>query len=78
MVLTAVLRAYADKGIRIAFMRWGPRALDDDNLRASLKAIRDGVADALGIDDGDPRITWEYAQERRKAYGVRIRIEAIT
>jgi hypothetical protein len=28
--------------------RIAPRALDDDNLRGALKAIRDGIADAMG------------------------------
>jgi hypothetical protein len=52
--------------------------LDDDNLRSSMKAVRDGVADALGIDDRDPRVAWHYAQERspRGVYSVRIRIMA--
>jgi crossover junction endodeoxyribonuclease RusA len=27
------------------------RAYDDDNLLARIKALRDGVADALGVDD---------------------------
>ncbi|MBV7475375.1 hypothetical protein [Pseudoxanthomonas sp. PXM05] len=39
--------------------------LDDDNLRGALKAVRDGVADAFGVADNDPRLTWEYAQAPR-------------
>ncbi len=46
--------------------RVSPGILDDDNLRGALKACRDGIADALGVNDGDPRITWEYAQRRGK------------
>jgi hypothetical protein len=46
--------------------------LDDDNLRASFKSVRDGIADALGIDDRNPLVTWAYGQERAKSYGVRI------
>ncbi len=34
-----------------------------------------GVADALGIDDGSPLITWGYSQEISKTYSVTIRIE---
>ncbi len=63
--------------------------LDDDNLRAALKAVRDGVADALGLSsDRDPRVTWLYAQADSRAlvragvapmlvrgYGVRVRVE---
>ena len=50
------------------------QGLDGDNLQASLKAVRDGVADALGIDDGSDRIEWRYAQRRGKAWGVEIAI----
>lgn len=52
--------------------------LDDDNLRSSLKAVRDGVADALEVNDRDPRIRWEYGQARGKVreYAVRITVTA--
>jgi crossover junction endodeoxyribonuclease RusA len=56
---------------RISITRLGPRRLDDDNLAASAKHVRDGVADALGIDDGDERLAWEYHQ-RRGDFGVEI------
>lgn len=39
--------------------------LDDDNLRVALKAIRDQVAHELGLkSDRDPRVAWQYGQER--------------
>lgn len=52
--------------------------LDDDNLRVSLKSIRDGIADAYGLADNDKRFAWNYAQEKgpRGYYAVRIRIES--
>lgn len=50
------------------------RALDDDNLRSALKAARDGVADWLGCNDNDPRVKWEYAQEKAKRWAVKIEI----
>jgi uracil-DNA glycosylase len=37
--------------------------LDDDNLRGALKAVRDEVARWLGVDDGDARVVWRYAQK---------------
>lgn len=48
-----------------------------DNLRGSLKAIVDEIANQYGKSDNDPRFRWEYAQEKckRGAYGVRVRIE---
>lgn len=49
--------------------------LDDDNLYASLKAVRDQVAEELGVDDGDKsRIRFEPKQERGP-WGVRITIQ---
>ena len=37
--------------------------LDDDNLRQSLKAPRDALAQWLGLpDDRDPRVRWCYGQ----------------
>ena len=39
------------------------RMLDDDNLRGALKAVRDEVARWLGVDDGDDRVIWRYAQK---------------
>jgi hypothetical protein len=66
----------------ITITRIGPRALDDDNLAISGKHIRDGIADALGIDDGHASLTWRYAQERpakgAPRYGVRVAIERRT
>jgi len=46
------LRAAAPK-LAVRLTRIAPRRLDSDNLTATLKAVRDGVADALGLDDGD-------------------------
>lgn len=58
----------------VRLVRLSPSALDDDNLRGALKAVRDGVADRLGVDDRDPRVTWEYAQERGTPTGA-VRLE---
>lgn len=59
---------------RVRITRIGPRTLDTDNLAISAKHVRDGIADAFGLDDADPRFAWEYAQERRKTYGVRVEV----
>jgi len=58
--------------VRVLLVRTG-RCLDDDNLRGALKAVRDGVADWRGVDDGHPSWEWIYAQERGKP-GVRVLI----
>lgn len=63
--------------IVVTFTRYAPGRLDDDNLRMAFKAMRDGIADRLGLQDNDPRITWAYEQgERTVDYGVRIDVEA--
>ena len=60
----------------VTITRIGKRKLDSDNLAISAKHVRDGIADALGIDDGDEsRVTWSYAQEIGKDYGVRVSIK---
>lgn len=51
-------------------VRVGPMALDDDNLAISGKHVRDSIAQCLGIDDGDPRLTWRYRQEKPAKYKV--------
>lgn len=58
----------------ITLTRLGKKVLDDDNLAGSLKSCRDGVADWLGIDDGDLRLTWVYRQASG-SYAVRIEID---
>ncbi|MFK3647926.1 hypothetical protein ACI2IY_05740 [Lysobacter enzymogenes] len=54
--------------------RIAPRKLDDDNLQSGFKALRDGIADRLGIKDNDPRVTWSYDQERGKPHEYAARI----
>jgi hypothetical protein len=67
-------RFQAGEGIRLAvtlirIMRPRQRRFDSDNLASGFKAIRDGVASALGIDDGDDRLEWHYAQETGSGAG---------
>ena len=59
----------------IRLVRVSPRELDDDNLRASFKHIRDGVADAFGVDDR--HLLWEYDQEKGEPKQYAVRIELI-
>lgn len=65
------------KSATITLTRIGPRRLDGDNLQRSFKAVRDQVAECIGIDDGSPLLTWVYSQERGKPreYGVCVKIE---
>jgi hypothetical protein len=50
--------------LTITLTRVGKRSLDSDNLAAALKACRDGVADALKLDDGASWVEWRYAQRK--------------
>lgn len=65
--------------VDVELVRVSAGTLDDDNLRSALKAVRDGVADALGLkSDADSRVRWSYSQQRceRGLYAVRINIAA--
>lgn len=57
----------------VLLTRVAPRALDSDNLPRALKACRDGVADALGVDDRDPMVTW-LVDQRKGVAGVVVEI----
>lgn len=62
LVLSAHRRRLASmlaRGLVVRVVRVGPRALDShDNIGMALKAITDGVADALEVNDRDPRVTF--------------------
>ncbi len=64
----------------VTMTRCAPHELDDDNLASSFKSIRDGVADWLGINDRDQRVTWRVEQRKCKRVeaGTVIRIEGRT
>lgn len=60
----------------VTMIRIAPRKLDTDNLQSAFKALRDGIADRLGVKDNDHRVRWDYAQEQGdpKEYAARITI----
>lgn len=60
----------------VRLTRVGPKRLDDDNLSESFKAIRDAIAWAIDVDDGDDRIKFEYAQEAtgKRVYAVKVEV----
>ncbi len=61
--------------LTVELTRESPGTLDDDNLRPALKAVRDGIADSLAINDRDPRVKWKYSQRVAKEYGVYVRVK---
>jgi hypothetical protein len=58
----AHMKANTALRLECTLTRVAARRLDDDNLSASFKAVRDQIAEAAGLDDGDARWTWLYAQ----------------
>jgi hypothetical protein len=58
-----ILNLIPESKLTIKLVRLAPKKLDSDNLVSSFKAIRDGIADWLKINDGSDRIEWLYSQE---------------
>lgn len=58
--------------ITVKLTRFGPRLMDDDGLSASFKAIRDGIADKVGVDDGSSQIAFKYAQQRHRQFSIEV------
>ena len=61
----------------VVLTRIGPKLLDTDNLAGGFKAVRDAIAEWLGVDDGPTsRVEWRYEQRRGKRgeYWVEVRI----
>lgn len=72
----SALRGYRPQTAVVLLTRCAPGGgLDDDNLSGSMKAFRDGVATALGIDDADARVCYCYAQEKASRTGWAVRIQ---
>ena len=63
--------------VTVVLTRVAPRRLDGDNLQSGFKAVRDGVADWLGVDDGDQRLDWQYCQRSAGVKVYRVEIEVV-
>lgn len=73
MAATAKLPALVEPTLLVTLTRVGPRELDFVNLCASLKAVQDGVASRLKVDDASPLVKWEFLQERGE-YAVKVKV----
>jgi hypothetical protein len=83
----ATIEALAFAGARCPLPEVGPfyvrltrissGKLDDDNLARALKTVRDTIAAALKVDDGDAGIAFRYAQAKGERDGTRkgVRVE---
>jgi hypothetical protein len=66
--------------IKITRLAPGNGLDEDDNLRVSVKWVKDYIADIIlpgqapGRADGDKRIKWLYDQQRHPIYAIRIEI----
>jgi hypothetical protein len=59
----------------VRWTRVGKKLLDPDAVGSSFKFVQDELCRFLGVDDGDTEsISFEYRQEKGKAYAVRIEI----
>ena len=68
-VVGAALRGHKPPALPVVvtITRVSPGRLDDDGATASAKHVRDAVAEWLGCDDGDPRVTWAVVQAKGAA-----------
>ena len=60
----------------VTITRRSPGTLDDDNAVSSAKATRDAVAQWLGVDDRDGRVTW-VVEQQRGPWGVRVAVRGV-
>lgn len=67
---------YPSVPCRVVLVRSAPRLLDaEDNLGMALKAVKDQVADMLGVTDRDQRVRWVLDQDKASIASVHITIE---
>lgn len=74
MLAATCVTPHVKPALVVTLTRVGPQEMDDDGVRAALKAVRDGIAARLKVDDSTPLVRWEYRQERGE-HGVRVVVE---
>ncbi len=50
--------------LTVEMVRVAPEYMDYYALRPALKAVRSGIADALGVDASDTKVTWHCLQAK--------------
>lgn len=75
-VMLGLPKLAATRPLVVRIVRVAPNRLDGDNLEASLKRVRDGVAKAIGIDDRSPTVEYVADDERGdvREYAVRFEV----
>jgi hypothetical protein len=62
----------------VTMTRIGKRELDSDNLESAFKALRDEIAEFLGVkDDPSSPARFRCQQQRARAYSVTVQIESL-
>lgn len=56
----------------VLLTRHSPKKFDDDNLAAAFKSVRDGLAEAWGVNDGSDEVTWLYDWQKSKQHEVEV------
>lgn len=66
-------------GFRITCIAFRKRLLDaHDAVAYSFKPLTDAIAESIGLDDADPRLSWQYGQQQTKgSEGVIVIIEEL-
>ena len=71
------LETHGHLDLHLEFYPPDRRPRDDDNLEGAFKAGRDGIADAIGVDDRNFRvIKWLHRDQPRKGGAVLVTITA--
>ena len=63
LMVKAELRYAVRLPLMVTLTRIGRNLMDDDNLAAALKPIRDGIADGLNLPNDRDGLIWRYQQE---------------
>lgn len=75
-VLAKMPRLNLTPVFRVTLTRISKGTMDDDNLRATLKSVRDAVASRLGVDDRSALVKWEYEQAKGEP-AVKVTIQGV-
>lgn len=65
---------HSGEKLLVVLTRHSQRSTDSDNRSALFKGVRDGVADALGVDDRSERVVWHCQQVKSKDTRVSLQV----
>lgn len=68
------LAFFAAPAVVVQVTRFGSRRLDPQNVFGAVKHVIDGVADALGVDDGNEWYDWRLPKQEKGSPMVRVEL----